>query len=295
MYLRSAGFSNYKKRNDIKILLDKLERANIDKMRAVHFNGDEMRWEINAKVTPTMGVYLIGAVDNGSGDYIREYYFPYINSEDKSLQLPCSIQRKIDYDIFSGVVEDERMNISLIFRLNNNLEYLDRFIKRKSVDSKAIYLSAWSGSGKVILPVGKASLNYSDSVGEEKNKKYDLFEKTDGIDDDSFSSLSEDIYLYNSVSKRLLREDVYSIVDSCFVPYGIECEIYSVLGNILRVESYKNYYTDELIYDLTLECNDILLHVGINKRDLEGEPLAGRRFRGVIWLQGRIEFEEDKI
>lgn len=74
MYLRSAGFSNYKKRNDIKILLDKLERANIDKMRAVHFNGDEMRWEINAKVTPTMGVYLIGAVDNGSGDYIREYY-----------------------------------------------------------------------------------------------------------------------------------------------------------------------------------------------------------------------------
>ena len=132
-------------------------------------------------------------------------------------------------------------------------------------------------------------------TGEEKNKKYDLFEKTDGIDDDSFSSLSEDIYLYNSVSKRLLREDVYSIVDSCFVPYGIECEIYSVLGNILRVESYKNYYTDELIYDLTLECNDILLHVGINKRDLEGEPLAGRRFRGVIWLQGRIEFEEDKI
>ena len=28
----------------------------------------------------------------------------------------------------------------------------------------------------------------------------------------------------------------------------------------------------------------------INEKDLEGEPLPGRRFRGVIWLLGEVEF-----
>ena len=43
MYLRCEGFPNYRGRNEVKNLLEKLEHDNMDKMRAVSFNKDEMR------------------------------------------------------------------------------------------------------------------------------------------------------------------------------------------------------------------------------------------------------------
>ena len=52
----------------------------------------------------------------------------------------------------------------------------------------------------------------------------------------------------------------------------------------------KNYLTGEEIYNLTLDCNDMNVHVAINQKDLLGEPLPGRRFKGQIWLQGTVKF-----
>ena len=37
-------------------------------------------------------------------------------------------------------------------------------------------------------------------------------------------------------------------------------------------------------------CSDIILRVCINKSDLFGEPKEGRRFKGVTWLQGHVDF-----
>lgn len=49
---------------------------------------------------------------------------------------------------------------------------------------------------------------------------------------------------------------------------------------------------EELVYDLTLNCNDMVFHVGIARKDLLGEPVVGRRFKGQIWMQGVANFEE---
>lgn len=43
---------------------------------------------------------------------------------------------------------------------------------------------------------------------------------------------------------------------------------------------------------MTLECNDMDLDICINEKDLLGEPDVGRRFKGVIWLQGNINFPD---
>ena len=43
---------------------------------------------------------------------------------------------------------------------------------------------------------------------------------------------------------------------------------------------------------MTIECNDILFNVGINKKDLLGEPAVGRRFKGQIWMMGKVNFKE---
>ena len=52
----------------------------------------------------------------------------------------------------------------------------------------------------------------------------------------------------------------------------------------------RNIATDERIYELRISCNDLDLDICINKNDLIGEPEVGRRFKGVIWLQGNVHF-----
>ena len=102
----------------------------------------------------------------------------------------------------------------------------------------------------------------------------------------------EDIDLYSKISRRAMKEDIYSIIDSCFMPCGIECDQYSVIGEIKEIQKIRNIYTKEEIYKLKLDCSDMQFTVCINSQDLLGEPAVGRRFKGQIWLQGILNFKE---
>ena len=62
------------------------------------------------------------------------------------------------------------------------------------------------------------------------------------------------------------------------------------LGEILDFMTFKNIITGEEICQLTLDCNDMQFDVCINKNDLLGEPKIGRRFKGIIWLQGQLHY-----
>jgi hypothetical protein len=79
-----------------------------------------------------------------------------------------------------------------------------------------------------------------------------------------------------------------SIIDTSFMPCGVECDHYSIIGNILDVKTIKNTITDEIIYNLAVEANEVYMNIAINSLDLQGEPAPGRRFRGEIWLQGTV-------
>ena len=74
------------------------------------------------------------------------------------------------------------------------------------------------------------------------------------------------------------------------MPYGIENDKYEILGNILDVRELFNYVTMEELYQMEIEANDVIFEVCINKKDLFGEPIVGRRFKGSIWLQGTVDF-----
>ena len=56
------------------------------------------------------------------------------------------------------------------------------------------------------------------------------------------------------------------------------------------MEKMVNQVTQEQMYLLHLESNEISFDVCINEKDLLGEPAVGRRFKGNVWLQGRVEF-----
>lgn len=102
-----------------------------------------------------------------------------------------------------------------------------------------------------------------------------------------------DIDQFNQAAMRIQHEDLYSIVDTCFMPAGMECDQYSIIGDILEMEEIENTFTHEKIYHFLLECNDIHFSVIINQKDLFGEPAVGRRFKGDVWLQGYVDFPEE--
>ena len=113
-------------------------------------------------------------------------------------------------------------------------------------------------------------------------------------DEDAIESLTlEDMDTYTAISRKIQKEDVFSLVDTYFMPYGVECDQYSILGEIQECHKVKNRMTGENVWVMTVECNELNFDVCINEADLFGEPMAGRRFKGVIWLQGAVNYPDE--
>ena len=110
-------------------------------------------------------------------------------------------------------------------------------------------------------------------------------------DEEAIENLTlDDMDTYSAISKRIHKEDVFTLVDTYFMPYGVECDQYSVLGEIVDFNFVKNIVTDEEICVMIVSCNDLQFDICINRADLYGEPAVGRRFKGTIWMQGYINF-----
>ena len=127
------------------------------------------------------------------------------------------------------------------------------------------------------------------SANNKRHKRNRLMAEAREGNEEAIESLTlEDMDTYSMISKRITKEDVFSIVNSSFMPYGIESDQYSVLGEIIEIEEDINSLTKEKIYSMKVECNDIIFNIAINEKDLLGEPAVGRRFKGSIWMQGTV-------
>ncbi|MCI8660983.1 MAG: DUF3881 family protein [Lachnospiraceae bacterium] len=289
-FLRSIGFGAYQKKKDVSRLLEDLEKGT-GEHRRIQIDDDNNLCQIRAEVAPNMGVVIVGETDE-DGIFRREYYYPYLTSNDISSQVECTIQRHTEKETFGGLLDETRVGISLIFYLDNGFEYLERKLDRASRKVKGVKLTGLSGEGKILLPLHKTRKQIEKAQVAAKDRS-SLLEAARNGDEDAMETLTiEDIDMYSQISRRMMKEDIYSIVDSSFMPSGIECDQYTVIGEIVRVEEKVNRITKELVYDLTLNCNDMVFHVGIAKKNLLGEPVIGRRFKGQIWMQGVAVFEE---
>lgn len=290
VFLRSVGFGDYRKKRDIEKLLTELEKTAVSRRR-IQIDTDENLCEIRAEAAPGMGIVMIGETDE-QGIFRREYYYPYMNSDDVSSEADCSIQRHAEKETYAGLLDEYRVGISLIFYVENAFEYRERKLDHMSRKSKCVRLSGLCTEGKILLPLHKTRKQIEMARVTSKQRS-SLIEAAKNGDEAAMESLTiEDIDLYSQVSRRVMKEDIYSIVDSCFMPCGIECDMYSVIGDIVKIDVKENRVTGEEVYDLTLNCNDLIFHVAIAKRDLLGEPKVGRRFKGQIWMQGVVEFRD---
>jgi len=279
----------YQNKRAVGRLLDELEQKAVS-IRQIQMDEDTTLCEIRGEAAPGMGVVMVGEM-NENDEFKREYYYPYLIHEEISSEMECAVQRHTEKETYAGLLDEYKVGISLIFYLENGFEYRKRKLERQSRQIKSVSLTGLCVSGKILLPLHKTRKQIEKAQVAAKDRS-SLLEAAKNGDEDAMETLTiEDIDMYSQISRRVIKEDVYSIVDSSFMPCGIECDQYSIIGEIIKVESKKNEISGEIVYDLTLDCNDLRFHVGVTKNDLLGEPKVGRRFKGQIWMQGTAVFE----
>ena len=245
--------------------------------------------EILLEVAENVGVALRGEYDE-HGVFHMEHYFPYLKGENVSSNETVFISKRVDTDAFTGMCDDYRLGVSLIFYLQNVTDYVSAGYPEER-RAHPIVLAALASEGKVLLPtVSMKDVPVKEAVDTSGRTK--LMEAARKGDKEAMEALTiDDIDLYAQISKRLKSEDIYSIVETTFIPYGSESDNYTILAVIESVSECVNRITGEELYCMDLRCNDLRFPVCISKKDLYGEPQPGRRFRGNIWMQGTVNFE----
>lgn len=291
-FLRTVGFSMYQKKHDIDQLLRELtDQAEPGQIRKLQLDSETNLCQVRAEMAPGIGVDIYGEMDE-FGVIVPEYYLPYLLSSDESSRADLSIQRHTEKETYAGLLDEYKVGISLIFYLENVMEYRRRRLAKESTEVDHVNLSALCVSGKVLLPI-KKSAKQVEMAKVATSQRNHLIEAAKNGDEDAMESLTmEDMDLYSQISKRVMKEDIYSIIDTCFMPSGIECDQYSIIGDIQEINTLTNRLTGEEIYNFKIECNDMTFRVAINRQDLIGEPEIGRRFKGQIWMMGTAVFAD---
>ena len=288
-YLRAIGFSNIKKRKDL-IELIKMVVSSPTNKNYVTKDENIIQVEICKEFTSSVGMSICGEYDENDV-FNYEYSYPFIKGTTISSREDISIERHGDKESYAGICDDIKIGVSLIFYLQNMIDYLKEQSQGKlPINNTSLTLSGLSIQGSIILPVIKNEKQVKKYKQAAINRNHLIAAARRG-DEEAIESLTlEDIDTYTVLSKKILKEDVFSLVDTYFMPYGIEWDKYSILGEIEACYLQKNSVTEEEIYVLTINCNDLIFDVGINKKDLWGDPKPGRRFKGIVWLQGYINF-----
>lgn len=301
LYMRSLGFSKMDSEAEAEFLEKGIGKC-IDKGFVVR-NDSLNRGVIVLRVSKSTGIYIYGRYEKD--EFIYEYHFPFLIGNVTTENYEITIERHQDKESFAAVCDEMKTGVTLIFYLQNVMDYLDYLTKEvreikqlrvldtrnaalsNPVKSKKAVLTALSISGTVLLPVNKKKGRDKEA---EENRRRRIAAAKDG-DERAMESLTiEDIDTYTQISHRIIYEDVFTIVDSTFMPCGVECDQYSVIGEILELTEEENLFTGEKMYIMTLDCNNMIFDMAINCADLLGEPAVGRRFKGQVWLQGTVKF-----
>ena len=288
-FLRSIGFSETRNRKEIKKLL-KLVLMSPTEKQYVTLPDDSIAVEYRKDFSDSFGLAVCGEFSDDA-DFDFEFYYPYFRGQYVSTTTDIELERMAETESYEGVFDDTRIGISLIFRLLNRLDYL-KILMREDIHSVRlpVTLSGLAEAGTILLPIKKDKRQMIKEKKEsiERNR---LIADARAGDESALETLTlKDIDIYSTISRKIMSEDVFTLVDTYMMPFGLECDMYSVMGEILDVNIKENNLSGESVYTMTINCNDLVFDICINKSDLIGEPQKGRRFKGNIWLTGKIDF-----
>lgn len=289
LFLRSIGFSDVTTASRENKLLRKIIKDAVANGQ-VKYNEKHDVAVIMAPCSKDMGICIKGSY-NGTDRFKMEYYFPYLLSECGCNVDEIGIDRHADKDSYAIVCDEVKAGVTLIFYLQNIWDYYNQKTLPHSICNRSILISGLSIDGTIILPIVKNDQQLK-KIKKDAFVRNNLIAAARSGDEEAIESLTiDDLDMYSQISRRIQREDVYSIVDSTFMPFGVECDQYAVIGDILDIEYVTNDLTKEQVCIMTLDCNDVIIRMAINQKDLLGEPMVGRRFKGSMWISAQVNFD----
>ena len=291
-FLRAVGFSQYTEKKQVqKLIRDIIIHA--DERSYTTVGKKTLVAEFDRNFAEDIGIAVCGEFDEDD-TYSFDYYLPYLRSDLVSTAEDISDERHAAKESYAGICDDPKVGVSLIFYLQNMISYLKLQGEGKiPAKGTSLNLSALSCQGTIMMPIQKTEWQKK-KIAKDAVQRNRLIQAARGGDEEAMESLTlEDMDTYTSISRKIQKADIFSLVDTYFMPYGVECDQYSVLGEITDMKLVTNGLTGEKVHILTLCCNDLNLKVAINSIDLLGEPAVGRRFKGSVWLQGQVNFPEE--
>lgn len=287
-FMRSVGFSQLNRKQLQKLVTDIIVEG--PNRSYTSLDDNLVIASFSREIAPGIGITVVGEFDEDD-QFSYDYFYPYLESFDISTEEDVSVERHAATESYAGVFEDVKMGVSIIFYLQNLIPYIKAMRSDLlPMEGTTLSLSALSLDGIILMPLQKTAKDMVNNIQSSRNRTKLMMAARSG-DEDAIEDLTlKDMDTYTSIAEKIHHEDVFTLVDTYFMPYGVECDQYSILGEILSVEEVTNSVTGEKLYHMSISCNDIQMQLVVNKEDVFGEPAVGRRYKGNIWLQGRINF-----
>ena len=261
-YLRAIGFSKLEQKDLDQILQEVI--VSCDEKKIAEQGKNEIFAELSRYFGMNIGLRVCGTYDE-QDQFRMEYYFPYFAGSGITSQEDVMVEQRSEKVCFSGACDDVRVGVTLT-------------------------LSGLSTEGKILLPIQKNIAQRERDQQLTRKRTQMIYEARRGNEEAMENLTMDDMDTYAMISRRIANEDIFSIVDTYFMPYGMECDRYNVMGEILEWMETTNKLTGEKLYQMTINCNDLIFDICMNQEDLMGIPEVGRRFKGIIWLQGSLNF-----
>ena len=241
-FLRSIGFSEMKTKKDLDIILNQVMDRYDEKVLAEAESG-QLFAQISKDYGCDMGISVCGEYDEND-EFQMEYYFPYFKGTGITTQEKMMVERHAGTESYAGACDDVRIGVTVIFYLQNGGEYKQQIGRGCELpDIQPVTLTGLAREGKILLPVQKDKEQVRIEQEATRTRNQLMLDARSG-DEEAIENLTmEDMDTYSMVCKRIQTEDVFSIVDSYFMPYGIECDQYNVMGEIMDCSSFRNTYT----------------------------------------------------
>ncbi len=288
-YIRSIGFSELNLNEEIYKILEEIVNHPDEQAIAKDFFGNEFAC-FSRYVGENIGISVCGNFlkDN---EFRMEYYYPYFHGSNITTFEPVEIERHSSQEAYMGICDELKLGLPLIFHITNIIDVLrEKKFGRNYIDVNNIVISGLAFSGKILFPTTNTP-QIAAIRQKSSQKRMNLMQQARDGSKSAMENLTlSDMDTYASVSRRIMKEDILSIVESSIIPYGVESDQYTIIGEILNCYQIKNEISNENIWIMTLLCNDLTFDICINAKHLLGEPETGRRFRGRIWMQGYLNF-----
>ena len=154
-FLRAVGFSNISSKQD----MDKLLGISMDKPSVSKqiLSGDSRKiTELSHEFAHNTGITIRGEYDK-LGFFHVDHYFPYCSSSLITMRTDVTINKRVDTNAYTGMCDDIRMAVSVIFYLQNSIDYMKLKFTDNTPHRANLALSGLSLEGRILLGIQKTN------------------------------------------------------------------------------------------------------------------------------------------